>query len=182
MHHLDDRFDVGNRRLRQNAVAKVENVAGTASGLFENRPYPAFEFGSRGEQGCRIEIPLHGGVWPKLFPAPIERCAPVEANHVAAGVFHQRQKSRRVRAEVNHRNAGRAHFAQNQLRVRQNVFAVIVRTERAHPAIEELNRLRPGVYLRDEVVGDEAGEFGNQRVPRLRVAILQAFGFDVVAQ
>ncbi len=60
------------------------------------------------EQDRRVEVPLDGAILAGELPALVEGDAPVEADHVAAGVGHRREQRDRAGAEVDRRHAGLA--------------------------------------------------------------------------
>ena len=53
-----------------------------------------------------IEIALHGPVGPDQVPGGVQIDPPIDADHVAAGLGHQRQQGRIAGREMDHRHAG----------------------------------------------------------------------------
>ena len=66
--------------------ARVEHVA---RGRLDALP--------RAEEHRRVEVALHAALVADRVPAAVERDAPVEADHVAAGLGHRREQRRRAR-------------------------------------------------------------------------------------
>jgi hypothetical protein len=84
-----DRFDKGDgifgRGLGYDAVAKVEDVAGTTGGLVEDIFGTAADFGFVGEENKRIEVALDGAAFADGLPGVIESDAPIDPDYLAAG-------------------------------------------------------------------------------------------------
>src|SRR5206468_2338598 len=88
MHPLDHRLERLDRRFGEDAVSEVEDVAGPPRGAGEHVPHLALELESRREQGHRVEVALNGDGAPGAadsLPRHVERDAPIDADHVAAG-------------------------------------------------------------------------------------------------
>ena len=56
----------------------------------------------------------------------------------------------------------RLHRFQNDSRIGQDILVIVVGTKCADPTIEELDGLRAGVDLRDEIIGNHLREFAHQ--------------------
>ncbi len=84
MHRVDQCDRIINRRLREDAVAEVEDVAGAAGGLSENFGGAAADFGAVGEKHAGVEVALHGAVEADGAPGVVEANAPVDADDGAA--------------------------------------------------------------------------------------------------
>src|SRR5919198_1797121 len=104
-------------RVRQYAVAQVEDVARAASGAAKDVLRGRLHALPWAEEDRRVEVALDAPVLADLRPAAVERDAPVEADHVAARVAHRSQQVRGARAEV---DRGRAHRAQDPGRPRRD--------------------------------------------------------------
>jgi hypothetical protein len=76
-----DQFeDVFHRRLRQHAVAQVEDVAGAAGGLREHVERAAADRLAIGEQHRRLEVPCTARSWPTIrqpSARPIRQSMPI---------------------------------------------------------------------------------------------------------
>ena len=65
------------------------------------------------EQHGRVEVSLDGAVIAGELPALVERDAPVEADHVAAGGGHRREQRDRAGSEMDRRDGGLAQRGEN---------------------------------------------------------------------
>src|SRR5689334_19979131 len=75
------------RRVRQETVPDVEDVARAATGALHHIARRSFHGLTRPEQRHRIEVALHRAT-RKPRPALVERHAPVQPDHVPAHVGH----------------------------------------------------------------------------------------------
>ena len=70
MHGVDHGDDVIDRGFRQDAVAEIENMAGTSASAAQNFRHSTFYFFRRCEKRNRIEVALHRDImadaWPSL--------------------------------------------------------------------------------------------------------------------
>src|SRR2546426_897052 len=135
-HHLHYGLHVIDRRLGQNAVPQVEDVARTSTGALQQLGHAHLQLRKRCEQRRRIEIPLDGGAIADVHPRLVDVDAPVDAHYIAARRVQLAKKSGSARAEMNHRNAGGANALDQSPRIRRREAYVIVGTERAHPTVE----------------------------------------------
>ena len=97
MHGVDHGDHMIDRRFRQDAVAEIENMSGTAAGAAQDFRHSAFDFFRRGEQRDRVEVALHGDIVADGGPAFVEIDTPVEADDIAAGGADVVSTSRRCR-------------------------------------------------------------------------------------
>ena len=88
---IAERFYVVHRSFGKNAVAEIEDMAGTSGGLAQNVLGPLLEFFPIGEEQHGIEIALHRAFQTKALPSGVERNAPVQANDFGAGFLHRGQ-------------------------------------------------------------------------------------------
>ena len=84
MHRIDQRDRIIDRRLLQNAVAEVEDVAGAAGGLVEDFGGAAADFGVVGKRTPGSRLPCTARSWPIVLPGVVEADAPVDADDGAA--------------------------------------------------------------------------------------------------
>src|SRR6266850_8446092 len=84
MHQIHDGAHRVDLRLRQDAVAEIEDVAGTSTGALQDVPHLAVAFGGRRQQRHGLEVALNGPL-TDAGPRGIERNAPVDADHIATG-------------------------------------------------------------------------------------------------
>ena len=95
---LDEALEIGRIRVRQDAVAEVEDVAGPSAGAPRGSSIDADSTRSNGPSSERgIEVPLHAALAADPLPALVERDAPVEADHVASGRGHRARAGARCR-------------------------------------------------------------------------------------
>src|SRR5262245_6618800 len=102
-------------------------------------------------QHQRIEVTLDSTVRPDLFPGPVERHTPIDADDVCAECADPVEHSACSRAEVNHGDAGLPRRLDDLLVMRRDVTGVIVWAERPDPRIEQLYSRRARLNLLDQV-------------------------------
>ena len=85
VYHGDDMID---RCFRQDAVAEIEDMAGTAAGAAEDFSHSVFDFLRRCEERDRVKVALDGDIVADCGPAFVEIDTPVEADDIAAGGAH----------------------------------------------------------------------------------------------
>ena len=100
MHHFHDCLHVLNGRMLQDPVSEIEDMTGSAVGPTQNIEHAGLELREGRKEGDGIEIPLNSDVLPEQGPTIIERDAPVQADHITARLFHQRQKGRCIRPKM----------------------------------------------------------------------------------
>src|SRR5436190_148742 len=113
-------------------------------------------------------------------PGFIEMDAPVHPDDIAARLSHLTKHRRGARAEMNHRHAFPLQPLKNQLDMRQYIFDIVADREATHPTVEQLNCLRAGSDLPPQITGDDPCKLVHELVPRLRLAIHQLFGEEIV--
>src|SRR5580658_10405186 len=108
------------RRLREHAVAEVEDVSGPAGREREDLPRLAFDDIERREHHPGIEVALDAEV---ADPAPrlIERQAPVDADDVRTAACHRLEEMRGRRPEVDRRHARLRDGLKDPSAVREHV-------------------------------------------------------------
>src|SRR2546422_6602809 len=95
-------------RLGEHAVAEIEDVARTSTGAGEDVMDLTGALRGGREQCRRVEIALDRAIpAPDAGPGSVQRNAPVDADHVAAGCCEIFEKGGGAGAEVNHRNGRR---------------------------------------------------------------------------
>src|ERR1700693_4225613 len=85
MHPLDDCLDGLDRCLREDAVPEVEDVPGAPRGAGKDVPHLALEVRPRRDESTGVEVALDGAVRTDALACDVERDAPIDADHVAAG-------------------------------------------------------------------------------------------------
>src|ERR1700675_75492 len=93
------------RGFGEDAVAQVEDVAGTRSGAAEELVDTDLEFRHGSEEHHRVEITLDGCAVTNIHPGLIDVEAPVDAHDVAAGRVQFAEVAGRSSAEVNYGDA-----------------------------------------------------------------------------
>jgi hypothetical protein len=86
--------------MLENAVTQIKDVAGPAVRPVQYVMHASFELGQRGKEGGRVQVTLDGYFLSKHGPAIVQRDAPVEPDHVAAGALHQRQECGSIRPKM----------------------------------------------------------------------------------
>src|SRR5580700_343216 len=105
---------------------------------------PLFQLAPGSKQQYRIEIALHRMIVSDRSPSFIQRNAPVEPNDLGSGLRHGRQKRRAVGTEIDDGNFGFLLQALNELGGgHQYVAAIILDTQTAYPAVEDLQGVSP---------------------------------------
>ena len=143
------------RRLRQNAVAEVENKR-TAGERFENRVNAAVESSAAGTQRQRIEITLHRAANLDRIARKAKIDHPIQTNsidldvldiafQVAAGAA---RKPDDLRARYRAPHIGNDSFG------RRNAPALkFVRRQDSCPGIEDLHSVDASLELADQIIG-----------------------------
>jgi hypothetical protein len=88
MHHFGHGMHVLDRRLRQDTMAEVENMAKAVPGSLYDVIHTVLDLGQWREQGHRIKIPLNADVIPEAAPGIIKGHAPIHADHVSTRLPH----------------------------------------------------------------------------------------------
>src|SRR5437016_2769503 len=126
LHDLNQRPHVFERRARQHAMAKVEDMPRAAGGLGKDSLDVLADGGLVNEKHGWIKVALDRDAVAKAIPGLAQVHAPVEPDDVAARVAHGFKQRTRPHAKVNDGNAGR-EGVQHRARVRLDKLAVDVR-------------------------------------------------------
>ena len=180
--HADDGLHIFDRRAGNDAVAEVEDVAGPSTGGAQNLFDALLEKFDRGEERDGIEIALHCVTVADGAPAFVEGLPPVEADHVGAGRSHGFEQARGFNAEVDDGHAQSLHGADEALGRFEGIVAIVGETERADPAVEDLNDVGAGLHLQAAVLGQHDDELVEEAAPGEGVAIHHLLGVDVIAR
>ena len=89
MYCFDECNHILDRCLRQDTVTEIEDVAGPSTGLCENFANVSAKVVQACKQIDRIEIAHYTDIEPNALPSFIQRYAPIQSNHIAAGLTHQ---------------------------------------------------------------------------------------------
>src|SRR5207245_2680217 len=140
MYPFHDALQRLNRRLREHAVAEVEDVTGATRSALEHVAHPRLELRGRRQESHGVEVALNRLPGAHTLPGDVQGHTPVHPDHVAARTGEVRQKRRRAGAEMDHRDAGRSRELQRPLAVREHIVVVVRRRETAYPTVEQLQR------------------------------------------
>src|SRR6266446_4379360 len=88
--HVDERLHVIDGRVGQDAVAEVEDVARAAAGAAQDVGNPLADVRGLRHQHDGIEVALHRDVVTDGGPRGVELDPPVQADHAAARLAHER--------------------------------------------------------------------------------------------
>ena len=89
MNSFDQRHDILDRRLRKDAMAKIENMTVALTGEIENMfGLPTQLFRPR-EQCNRIQVSHDGSIMTDPIPRLVKPNAPVDADDITTGVTHE---------------------------------------------------------------------------------------------
>src|SRR5262245_21892137 len=133
MYQIHHSFDVLHRRMLQDAVSQIKDMTRSALRAMENIVNPFLDLWQRGKQDCRIQVTLYGAIVSDDSPAFIERQAPIQAEHRAAGTLHERQQCCAIRPKMDDRHVHRFGSLEDLLRIRQDEGFIVSWTERADP-------------------------------------------------
>src|SRR5262245_42452370 len=101
---LREHLDVLDRRHRQNAMAKVEDVP-MPVGDTRQDVFGLAEHALRWtEQECRVEVALHTALESDSLPRGVDRDSPIDPNHVTTSVGNLRKDCGGARAEMDRRH------------------------------------------------------------------------------
>ena len=93
VHKINQRGDVLHRRVLQNTVPQIENVARFAGDAIQNTGSLFLYFRDWGKENDRIEIPLDGHIVTQLVPGCGQIDAPIDTDDVTSRCFEQRQQT-----------------------------------------------------------------------------------------
>jgi len=134
---LDEELGVFHGRLRQDAMAEVEDVAGTGEGG-DDFLGGAANFGWRAEEDRGIEVALQGDVRAELCAERAKINAPIDAEDVGAGTRNGGKEMVRSFGVVNDGSSS-SDSGDDFLRGGQREGFVIGEGELAAPGVEELH-------------------------------------------
>ncbi len=121
----------------------------------------------------RIQIALHGQVRSDASAGRVERHPPVDTDHVGARRGHEAEELTGAHAEKDGGHAEVRDPVEDGPRGREDELLVLVGGERTGPAVEELDRLRPGLDLGPEEGHRQGGQTSRQPLPQGRVTVHQ---------
>ena len=149
LHKAGQVFYVLDWSFGQDAVTKVEDMAGASGGELKDVFGASLQFFPIREKQDGIEIALYGAAMVEGAPAPVEWDAPVEANDLGSSFIHGGKERGAVGAEINNRRSSFLQTLDEAGDVRKNVTAIVFHPETSNPAIENLNYIGAGPHLRE---------------------------------
>jgi len=180
--HPDDGLHILDRRGGDDAMAKVEDVAGTSGGGTQNG-FDAFLNDIERRKECDgVEVALDCVAVADGTPAFVEGLPPVEADDIGTGGSHGAEEAGGFDAEVNHWDAESLHGAHEALGSFKRVLVVVGEGERTDPAVEDLDDIGAGLYLKAAILNEDGDQLVEQRVPRKRIVVHHLLGEDVIAR
>src|SRR5580693_520852 len=148
-------FHVFYRSFREDAVAKIEDVAGVPAGESKNMFGARLQlFPIRKEQNG-IQIALYRAAVLEIAPGLVEWDPPVEADDLGSGLTHRGKQCRGVGAKINYRGSGLLQTLDQVRQVGQDVAAIVFDAEAADPTVENLDDVGAGVHLGGGVLGGD---------------------------
>jgi len=181
VHILDEEADVLDRRVRQDAVAEVEDVPGATGSLVEDLLGLASQVVTGSEERGRVEVALDGAIGADCRPGVGQCDTPVDADHIGTGGGEQGQEASRASAEEDDRDVERLERGDDALCPGQDSALVVEGAERTGPAVEELHGLDASCDLCLQVGDGDRREPLHQRVPGGWLMRQQVLGGQVVA-
>src|ERR1043165_802095 len=103
MDHVDEGNDIFNGRLRQNAVAQIENMARPSGRPLKNLFYFTAQVFATCKQRHWIEVSHHRLIKTDSLPPVVQRDSPINSDNLTAGFADKLQQLARAGAKVNDR-------------------------------------------------------------------------------
>src|SRR5579862_8311057 len=182
LHETRQALHVLNRRLRQDAMAEIENMprasGSTAKNIFRTRLY----FFPVSEEKHWIEIALHRALVIEASPAFIEWNAPVESNNVGSRFAHRWQKRGAIGAKVNNGHSRLLQLLHHAGDVREDGAAIVFHAETSHPAVENLDDVGSRAHLIGGVGRRDGDELAHECIPVGGTVVHHFLGVDVIAR
>src|SRR5215471_13585376 len=107
------------------------------------------DLGNRSEENRGIQVALDSRPIADVHPGLIDVDPPIHTHDVPARGVQFLEETCRSGAKVNHWNTGRTDSLHQSARVRSHIADIIVGSQRAYPAIENLNHARACGHLED---------------------------------
>src|SRR5271170_6748749 len=166
---LHDLLDVLDRRIRDDAVAEIENMTGPAPCQVEDLTHPLAYQLRLGEESDGVEVALDSTGMVERMPRPVERRPPVEAEDVGSGLLHRWEQTGGVHTEVDRWDSHLLQLADEGLRCRQDVVAVVLYAQRSGPAVEDLDHVGSGLDLLAGKVAEDGDKLVEEPAPHIRL-------------
>src|SRR5660398_275401 len=158
VHSLNHRSCVFNGSLRQDAVAKIENMSGTIARTTQN--------------------PLDSHIMTKKRPGISQIRAPIPPYNFATRLLHQGKERGVAGSKMDGRNL-LVNALEYALAVRIHIFLVVRRAECSDPTVKQLHGLHPGLNLKVQVGDYRVRDLVHESVPNVRSPVHESLGIDI---
>src|SRR5660397_112959 len=159
VHSLNHRSCVFNGSLRQDAVAKIENMSGTIART--------------------TQIPLDSHIMTKKRPGISQIRAPIHPYNIATRLLHQGKERGVAGSKMDGRNL-LVNALEYALAVRIHIFLVVRRAECSDPTVKQLHGLHPSLNLKVQVGDYRVRDLVHESVPNVRSPVHESLGIDIV--
>src|SRR5680860_846197 len=137
VHSLNHRSCVFNGSLRQDAVAKIENMSGTIARTTQNPLDPRFNDLNGSEKCHGVQVPLDSHIMTKKRPGISQIRAPIHPYNIATRLLHQGKERGVAGSKMDGRNL-LVNALEYALAVRIHIFLVVRRAECSDPTVKQL--------------------------------------------
>src|SRR6266571_33627 len=182
MNSVDQDLEILDGRFGQDAVSQVEDMAVAATRATKHVARSFANEVGRSQQHGRVEVALNPRPCADAAPSFVKRQAPVEGHDVRPGIRYRLEQTQGVGAEVDAGNAERLERPEYCARMVHDSRLIVFARKRAHPRVEQLNRLRAGGNLSLEVPGHCGGELLEELVKSLRLSEHECLDFGEIAR
>ena len=160
MNGVDEDLEILDGRVGQDAMSQVEDVAVAAARAVQHVARPLANQVWRPQQHSRVEIALDAQPVTDEAPSLVERQAPVERHYVRPGIRYRLEQTRGISAEVDARHAERLECPEDCACMAHDARLIVFARKRAHPRVEQLDRLGASRNLSLEVSAGRSGRAG----------------------
>src|SRR5660397_119822 len=178
VHSLNHRSCVFNGSLRQDAVAKIENMSGTIARTTQNPLDPRFNDLDGSEKCHRVQVPLDSHIMTKKRPGSSQIRAPIHPYNIATRLLHQGKERGVAGSKMDGRNL-LVNALGYALAVRIHIFLVVRRAECSDPTVKQLHGLHPSLNLKVQVGDYRVRDLVHESVPNVRSPVHESLGIDL---
>src|SRR5660398_203198 len=179
VHSLNHRSCVFNGSLRQDAVAKIENMSGTIARTTQNPLDPRFNDLNGSEKCHEVQVPLDSHIMTKKRPGISQIRAPIHPYNIATRLLHQGKERGVAGSKMDGRNL-LVNALEYALAVRIHIFLVVRRAECSDPTVKQLHGLHPSLNLKVQVGDYRVRDLVHESVPNVRSPVHESLGIDIV--
>src|SRR5680860_684777 len=179
VHSLNHRSCVFNGSLRQDAVAKIENMSGTIARTTQNPLDPRFNDLNGSEKCHGVQVPLDSHIMTKKRPGISQIRAPIHPYNIATRLLHQGKERGVAGSKMDGRNL-LVNALEYALAVRIHIFLVVRRAECSDPTVKQLHGLHPSLNLKVQVGDYRVRDLVHESVPNVRSPVHESLGIDIV--